>query len=91
MGTMLEKALLDPAAVYIEPENLLNEEGLTREEKIAILQRWEFDARELSVAEEENMAGGPPNRLGAVLRALRQLDSGPAEKPSAPTKHGGSP
>jgi hypothetical protein len=89
MGISLEKALLDPAAVFPEPEKVLDEEDLTREEKIAILQRWEFDARELSVAEEENMAGGPPNRLGAILRTLRQLDTGNKLNKSAPTKQGG--
>lgn len=89
MAVSFEKALQNPAAVFREPETVLNAENLTREEKIAILQRWEYDARELSVAEEENMAGGPPNRLGAVHRTLMQLEATSTGKGSVPTKHGG--
>ncbi len=43
----LDKALLDPASVFKTPEGVLNSHELSREQKIEILRRWEYDAREL--------------------------------------------
>ena len=40
------------------------------------MQRWEYDVRELQVAEEEGMEGPQPVTLDAVLRALRTWRSG---------------
>jgi len=34
------------------------EQSLNTDQKIQILRRWEYDARELAVAEEESMSGG---------------------------------
>lgn len=84
----IEKALLDPASVFKGPRDVLHREDLTREQKIKILRRWEYDARQLQVATEESMRGPEPVALDQVLNALRELDAGGAER-SAPTKHGG--
>lgn len=84
-----EKANLDPTSVFSTPEDVYNEETLTQEQKISILRRWEYDARELAVAEEENMTGGPPSRLEEVLRVLNRLVEEQDKGPSAPTKQGG--
>lgn len=83
-----QRALVDPAAVFGTPETVLAAE-LSREEKIEILHRWEFDLRELSVAEEENMAGGENSaHLSRVRHVLRSLE-GAASAPAGPaTKHG---
>jgi len=46
-------------------------------------------ARELEVAEEENMGGGPPSMLDEVLNALHSLGSEADVAHSPPTKQGG--
>ncbi len=69
----VEKALLDPGLVFKTPEELLANNELSREQKIEILRRWEYDVRELQVAEEESMDGPQPVTLDVVLSALRTL------------------
>jgi hypothetical protein len=64
---------------------------LSREQKIEILRRWEYDIRELQVADEEGMAPADPQPviLDAVLNALRSLGAPADTERSAPTKQGG--
>ena len=89
-----EDRILNPAEFYARPMEVVNDEDLTREQKIEILRKWEYEARELGVAEEENMSGGPPNRLGEVLEALSALgddmgDEMEGDRTAPPTKQGG--
>jgi fumarate hydratase, class II len=57
-----------------DPRDVLHDPTLTREEKIAKLRRWSYDARELEVANEEGMGGPPkPSNLPAILEALQEL------------------
>ncbi len=85
----IEKAMLDPVSVFSCPDEVFDEPSLTPEQKIKILRRWEYDARELEVAEEENMAGGPPDILDEILRVLLRLDAEVDIAHSPPTKQGG--
>ncbi len=86
----LGKALQDPTAVFRGPEDVLQRDELTREQKIEILRRWEYDELELQVAEEENMGSEQTSDiLDRVLQALRALNAGPDSEHSPPTKHGG--
>lgn len=85
----IEKALLDPSSEFATLEDLLRDKSLTREQKIQILHRWEYDARELEVAEEENMSGGPPSMLAEIFSALRALGCELDVEHSPPTKQGG--
>ncbi len=48
----VKKAMLDPTMVFKEPKEVVANDELTRDQKIEILRRWEYDARELEVAEE---------------------------------------
>ncbi len=73
--TDIEKAMLDPTAVFRTPEEVLLREDMTREQKIEVLRRWAYDARQLQVAEEENMGGQQPDFLDEILRALHALDA----------------
>ena len=75
----IDKALVDPALVFKAPEEVLADNELSREQKIKILQRWEYDVRELQVAEEEGMEGPQPVTLDVVLRALRALARIPSD------------
>jgi hypothetical protein len=70
----LAKALLDPTAVFVAPEQVLERDDLSTEYKILVLRRWAYDARELDVAADEGMpAGAEPQVLDRVLDALRAL------------------
>lgn len=66
----LERALLDPTAIFKGPEQVLQRDDLSREQKAAILRRWAYDAREFEVAEDEGMRNGEADLLDRVLRAL---------------------
>jgi len=89
MTVTFDQALNDPATFYVSPQNILQDQGLTDTQKIQLLRRWEYDERELAVAEEENMSGGPPSRLDEILQALQQLDLTDHTDHSSPTKQGG--
>jgi hypothetical protein len=91
----IEKTLLDARAVFKRPEDVVSANGLTREQKIEILRRWEYDVREIQVADEEGMTAPasesqvtPP--LDSILKALRALGASKDPEKSAPTKQGGS-
>jgi hypothetical protein len=86
----VEKALLDPGLVFKTPDEVVVSNELSREQKINILRRWEYDVRELEVAEEEGMKGPKLVSLDDVLRALRSLGAPADTERSAPTKQGGS-
>ncbi len=82
--------MLDPALVFRGPEDLLERDELTREQKNEILRRWKFDALQLQVAEEENMGSEQPSDiLDRVLQALHALNAGPNHENSPPTQPGG--
>ncbi|MEJ2007330.1 MAG: hypothetical protein P8Z30_04100 [Acidobacteriota bacterium] len=72
----LEQAMLDPGSIFASPEALRDQRGLTREQKIEILRRWAYDARQLSVAEDEGMMGGEPSSLDEILSVLNSLAGG---------------
>lgn len=85
-----EKALIDPAAFFRQPEDIRGEASLARDQKIELLRRWEYDARLGEVATEENMPGGNGRDLLArVLAVLRDLGYRHDSSSSAPTKEGG--
>ncbi len=83
------RALVDPELVYAMPADVVRDVALSRADKIEILRRWEYDARELQVADEEGLANPrPDNLLDAVVAALHELGAGPDVEHSPPTKHG---
>ena len=85
----IEQAMLDPTSVFACPDDVCDEQSLTLGQKIKILRRWEYEPRELEVAEEENMGGGPPGDLDKVLMALHRIDADVDIEHSPPTKQGG--
>lgn len=89
--TDFQKALLDPTSVYKLPGEVVKDDSLSREQKIQILHRWEYDARELQVAEEENMPELTKHKKGSmlsrVLDALHKLNASAKHESSG--KHGG--
>lgn len=75
-GFDFDKALLDPASVFGAPEDVLSQAGLSDAQKIDILRRWEYDANEVAVAEEEGMQGSKPLLVRRVALALDTLTGG---------------
>ena len=87
----LEQALLDPGSIFATPETLLLCNALSREQKIEILRRWEYDASENCVALEEGMPDGETDLLRRILLALDQLGNGTDVEHVGPTKQHGIP
>ncbi len=83
-------AVANPTRFYKVPHEVVQDRRLTRAEKLAILEAWELEARELSVASEENMSGGEPSLLQEVVDARLELgeETDPEDQGGAPTKHG---
>jgi hypothetical protein len=83
----LQQALVNPASCFGAPMDVVNNSELSQAQKIQILRRWEYDARLLEVAQEENMMGGTGSQLADVLDALHAL----GENGSSATRQGGAP
>lgn len=76
----LQEAKTNPAAVYDDPAEVLEDTDLTRVEKIDVLRQWYQDANQLQTAAEENMTGGEPDRLRSVSKALLSLGVSPVKE-----------
>jgi len=70
----LDRALVNPAAVFASPREVLHDPGLTLADKREVLRRWAWDAWLLELAAEEAMAAGEPSRYEEVRAALLALD-----------------
>jgi hypothetical protein len=69
----IDIALQNPKAVFAEPRDVADSPQLSRDQKLAVLRRWEEDAMRLSESESEGMVGGEENMLGRVEAAIRKL------------------
>lgn len=82
----------DVSERYAHPEKILQDQLLTQDQKIRMLQDWEQDLRQLMVASEENMSGTvtgqPAESLQAVSAALSKLGVNADSKNAAPAKIG---
>jgi hypothetical protein len=83
-GVELRRARLVPSSVFASPEAVLREAGLSRNEMVRILRRWEFDLRRhpRPLAPEQSLI------LDQVRDALAQL--GPTSilgTGAQPTRH----
>lgn len=70
----IEDAKLDPGRYYRSPADVVRDRRLSNEERLSILAAWEKDALALSVAEDENMAGGEPSQLAQVVKARMEVE-----------------
>lgn len=85
--TNIVKAMLDPTLVYTDPSEVVADVELTRDQKIEILSRWEYDAHELEVAEEEaGMPVGNPEMFDLIVDALHALGAERDTERTPPTK-----
>ena len=76
----VETKKVNPSACYDAPKDVVNDMSLTRDEKIAILREWHYDATRLQESATENMTGGEQDRLQSVSNALLELGISPAEE-----------
>ena len=85
--TDIERAMRDPAKVFTDPSKVVADLKLTRDQKIEILRRWEFDAHELEVAEEEaGMTVLHPEMFDRIVQALHTLGAKRDTEHTPPTK-----
>ncbi|MFZ1413909.1 MAG: hypothetical protein WAS73_04925 [Defluviicoccus sp.] len=70
---------------------MLAHDGLSQQQKIEILRRWEYYASEISVAVEEGMRGDNGDLLQRILLALNQLSGGVDVERVGPSKQHGIP
>lgn len=82
----IDRALIDPAAAFGSPQDVVRDSHLRKHEKIEILCRWAYDSAELSVAEEEGMDGGEATDMSEILKALDEIAIVDVQH-CAPTKH----
>lgn len=82
-------ALLDPSAIFAAPEEILACDSLSQQQKIALLQQWQYDASSIAVAEEEGMISDRELLLQRILQALHQLTGGVDVEHTGPTKQSG--
>lgn len=77
----LDEILLDPATAYDNPQSVVDDASLEKADKIRVLHRWEYDARQLAVAESEGMGeGNAAVMLDQVTKALKELGAEPGEE-----------
>lgn len=85
----LEKALLDPASVFDQPESVLSDAILPDEQKVE-MRRWQYNAAEEAVALEEGMPGDENDDLmHRILVALGELIDPISVDHTAPSKQHG--
>ena len=73
----LRQALVNPAAVFAKPKEVVFNPALSRKQKIDVLRRWEHDARMLQVATQESKIDKSEELLSEILESLQQLDYWP--------------
>jgi hypothetical protein len=87
----MEKALLDPESVFGSPEELECHAALSKEQKIELLRRWEYDESEEDVAADEGMPGGDSKLLRRIMLALDRLTGGVDVEHTGASKQAGLP
>ncbi len=70
----LEQAILNPKGVFKNPQEIMDNQNFSIEEKIIILKLWAYDAERLEVAEEENMTGKDEDMLKSIIDCLSTLE-----------------
>ncbi len=68
-----DRALIAPEQVFESPMDIVNTDSMTPEQKLTVLKHWEANARDLQVANDENMTGPGNTRLDEVRKAIDKL------------------
>lgn len=91
---LIEDAKRDPSRYYSNPSEVLRDRRLSDADRVEILTSWERDARALTVAADEAMAGGEPSRLQDVIAARKEAErrlpgDGDSDEVHENSKYGG--
>lgn len=73
-----------PAAHFDEPHEVVADSSLSKPQKVKALDALEQDARQLSEASAEGMAGGERTKLHEVLKAKDAVAPPPKPASTAP-------
>jgi hypothetical protein len=68
-----EDILSSPERFFPNPEKLLDDDRLSREQKREVLERWEAQAIHMQESDGEGFGGGERSHLDDIKRALDQL------------------
>jgi hypothetical protein len=74
-GIELKRAQLVPSAMFASPDAVVRSKELSLPQKIAILRRWEFDARQIAEAGRTLTVSDEMRLLEQVRSALAYLDA----------------
>ena len=80
----IKEALLNPASAFKHPKEVIDCGDLSREQKIEMLRRWEYDVRELQVADEEGMTAPRPKRSHWISFSMPCVSWAPPRMSSIP-------
>jgi len=70
----MDRALLDPAAFFADPEDIVKNPNLSFDKKRELLHRWAFDAYRVEVIAAEGPGPYARSRLDEVIDALIALE-----------------
>ena len=74
-----------PHAHFGDPQDVVADPALSKEENVEALETLEHDARLLTTAAQEGMTGGEESKLGEVLDAKKALEESAATtNPASP-------
>ena len=90
-GLRVDKIKRDVGKTFARPEDILQTDALSAQQKIELLKQWEIDLRQLMVASEENMLSAASEQTADLLRRVRQLLTrlGATQQGAAVNKAGG--
>jgi hypothetical protein len=89
LKTNVNSKVENPATHFGKPQDVIQDETLSEDEKKKALNTWEQDARQLLTASNEGMSGSEESihpdehsRLGEIVRAKDTMDEKPKHEPS---------
>ena len=74
-----QEKITRPHAFFRNPQQVVTEPTLSKDQKTEALDAMEQDARQLAAASDEGMAGGERNKLRDVLEAKELLELSPTD------------
>jgi len=80
----MDRALLDPAAFFADPEEIVKHPNLSFDKKRELLHRWALDAYRVEVTAVEAPRPSERSRLDAVIDALIALEEAAVTGSGAP-------
>ena len=79
----MDRALVDPAAVFADPEEIVKHPNLSFDKKRELLHRWALDAYRVEVIAPEAPRACECSRLDSVIDALIALEEAVVTGPDA--------